>query len=105
MERIRLELKHQNTKQHLLQNGIFLEQMLYQCVNALPCIKCQFLSEHIVFKCENNLRYKISAQNIVHYYQVHYHALSRPMIQLPQSTGLLPENAPIHMPETPPFEE
>ena len=61
-EMVRLFLKSEEKKKHLLRNGIFLDQMHFNCVAAkedlekkltFQCFKCQAWGDHKTWECKN----------------------------------------------------
>ena len=69
-EMMRLILKDEGKKKHLLKNGIFLDQMHFKCVAAkedvekklaFQCWNCQQWNDHKTFDCKNETKCVICA--------------------------------------------
>ena len=69
---MRLFLKDDGKKKHLLKNGLFLDQMHFKCVPAkedvekklaFQCWNCQIWNDHKTFECKNETKCVICAGN------------------------------------------
>ena len=67
---MRLILKDENKKKQLLKNGLYLDQMLFRCVQAkedeekklvFQCWNCQQWNNHKTFECKNDTKCVICA--------------------------------------------
>ena len=71
-EMMRLFLKDEAKKKHLLKNGIYLDQMHFRCVAAkedtekklvFQCFNCQQWNDHKTFDCKNETKCVICAES------------------------------------------